>query len=98
MGASVPVRAPTWPAGPREAFVPVLVEQFVPVLGMNRDQSGPETFVPVGGMNRDHVATFSPGSCQEPAQMSCLYIYPRPQLTHCAHFFERGVGEECGAL
>ena len=38
MGAYVPVRAPTGSAGPREAFVPVRVDPFVPVLGTNRDQ------------------------------------------------------------
>ena len=37
-GASVLVRKARGPAGPREAFVPIHVDPFFPVLGTYRDQ------------------------------------------------------------
>src|SRR4051812_41306036 len=38
MGAYVPIRAPTGPAGPRGALVPVRLDPCVPVPDTNRDQ------------------------------------------------------------
>ena len=35
--------------------------------------AGPQPLVPVRGMNRDRRGGFSPGSCHEPVQISCLY-------------------------